>query len=46
VFSSEKLSSSTSKGRFALFSAIAKRNDEVYRRLVDEFKTIENVHTE
>jgi hypothetical protein len=46
VFSSEQLSSSTSKGRFALISAIAKRKDEVYRRLVDEFKTIENVHTE
>jgi hypothetical protein len=36
----------TSKCRFALISAIVKRKDEVYRRLVDEFKTIENVHTE
>jgi len=40
------MSISTSKGRFALISAIAKRNDEVYRRLVDEFNTVENVHTE
>jgi hypothetical protein len=46
VFSSEQLSSSTSKGRFTLISAIVKHKDEVYRRLVDEFKTIENVHRE
>jgi hypothetical protein len=46
VFSSEQLSSLTSKGRSTLVSAIIKRKDEVYRRLVDEFKTIENVHTE
>ena len=46
VFSSEQLSSSTSKGRFPLILAIAKRKDEVYMRLVDEFKTIENVHIE
>jgi hypothetical protein len=46
VFSSEQLSSSTSKCRFTLISAIAKRKVEGYRRLVDEFNTIENVHTE
>ena len=47
MFSSEQLSSLTSKGRFALVSAIIKRKDEVHmRRLVDEFKTMENVHTE
>jgi hypothetical protein len=40
VFSSEQISSSTSKGRFTLISAIVKRKDEVYRTLVDEFKTI------
>jgi hypothetical protein len=31
---------------FTLVSAIIKGKDEVYRRLVDEFKTIYNVHTE
>ena len=46
VFSSEQLSSSTSKGPFTLISVIVKRKEEVYRRLVDEFKTIENVHIE
>jgi hypothetical protein len=39
------LSSSTSKGRFTLISAIAKRKNEIYRRLIDGFKTIGNVHT-
>ena len=37
----KQLSSLTSKGRFTLISAIVKRKDEVYRRLDDEFKTIE-----
>jgi hypothetical protein len=46
VFSSEQLSSSTSKSRFALISVIAKHNDEVNRRLVDELKTIENANAE
>ena len=46
VFSSEQLSSSTGKGRFALISVIAKRKDEMHRRLVDEFKTTDNVHSE
>jgi hypothetical protein len=46
VFSSDQLSSSTSKGRFTLISAIVKRKGDVYKRLVDKFKTIENVHTE
>ena len=46
MFSSEQLNSSTSKGRFTLIITIVKRKDEVYRRLVDEFKIIENVHTE
>ena len=43
MFSSDQFSSSTSKGRFTLVSAIVKRKDDVYRGLVDEFKTIENV---
>ena len=42
VFIREQLNSSTSKVRFTLISAIVKR----YRRLVDEFKTIENLYTE
>ena len=46
MFSSEQLSSSTSKSRFALINVIAKHNDEVNRRLVDELKTIENAHAE
>ena len=46
MFLSEQLSSSTSKDRFTLISAIVKRKDEVNRRLADEFKTIENVYTE
>jgi len=46
VFSSEQLSSSTGKGLNSLISAIVKHKDEVYMRLVDEFKTIENVHSE
>ena len=29
-----------------LHLSLAKRKDQVYRRLVDEFKTIENIHTE
>ena len=45
VFSLEQLSSSTSKGSFTLISVIVKRKDEVYSRLIDEFKTIENIHT-
>ena len=45
MFSSEQLSGSTSRSRFTLISTIVKRTDEVNRRLVDEFKTIENVHT-
>ena len=40
------MSSSTSKGRFTLISVIDKHTYEVYKRLVDEFKTIENVHTD
>jgi hypothetical protein len=46
VFSSEQLCSSTSKGRFTLISVIDKYKYEVYKRLVDELKTIENVHTD
>jgi len=46
LFSSEQLSSSTNEGRFTFISAIVKRTNEVYMRLLYEFKTIKNVHTE
>ena len=43
LFSPEKISSSTSKGRFALISAITKRNDEVNRRLDVFFSVVQNI---
>ena len=42
VFTTEWLYISTTKGRSTFISAVNKRKDEVYRKLVDEYTTVEN----
>jgi hypothetical protein len=42
VFTAERLCIPTTKGRSTVISAVNKRKDEVYRKLVDEYTTVEN----
>ena len=42
VFTAERLCIPTSKGRSTFISAINKRKDEVYKKIVDEYTTVEN----
>ena len=42
VFTAEWLCIPTNKGRSTFISAVNKRKDEVYRKLVDEYTTVEN----
>ena len=42
VFTAERLCIPTTKGRSTFISAVNKRKDEVYRKLVDEYTTVEN----
>ena len=42
VFTAERLCIPTTKGRSTVVSAVNKRKDEVYRKLVDEYTTVEN----
>ena len=46
VFTSERLCISTNKGRLTILSAVEKRKDEVYRRLIDEYKIVANIPVE
>ena len=42
VFTAARLCIPTTKGRSTVISAVNKRKDEVYRKLVDEYTTVEN----
>ena len=42
VFTAERLCIPTTKGRSTFISAVNKRKDEVCRKLVDEYTTVEN----
>jgi hypothetical protein len=42
IFTAERLCIPTTKGRSTVISAVNKRKDEVYRKLVDEYTTVEN----
>ena len=42
VFTTERLCIPTTKGRSTFISAVNKRKDEVYRKLVDGYTTVEN----
>ena len=42
VFTAARLCIPTNKGRSTFISAVNKRKDEVYRKLIDEYTTVEN----